>query len=494
MSVAQEIEAEAASQRIACEGSVRAVMDGARKAQAGWGGLGVERRLRVLREFRRLLVNDPSPLLDAVRRVREVSAAEIVVSELVPLADACRFLEDEAEKILAPRPAQGRRPLWLAGCTLKVCREPLGVVLIVGPSNYPLLIAGVQVLQALAAGNTVIVKPGRGAGEVMRELRSLLVSAGVEGDAVTVLDDNDEQRVRHLVAGGVDKLLLTGSSRTGVAMMEAAAHSLTPSTMELSGCDAAFVLSGADAALAAKALVFGLMLNHSRTCMRPHRVLVHDSLRDELAMRLAGELGELEPWAKRCRLSVAAKRMLAEAMDAGAKVVMGSLDDPLGFPMVIEGVDGRLELAHTDGFVPVLILQVFSHIDQALRIYDECAYALGASVFGPERDAEKLAGKINAGFVVINDVIAPTADPRLPFSGRKHSGFGSTRGAQGLLELKAVATRKSNYRHLDPVRDEDKEFFLAYLQMVHGTGLGQRMGGAVNLVRAGMRRSQARSR
>jgi hypothetical protein len=118
-------------------------------------------------------------------------------------------------------------------------------------------------------------------------------------------------------------------------------------------------------------------------------------------------------------------------------------------------------------------------------------------VFGPERDAEKLAGKINAGFVVINDVIAPTADPRLPFSGRKHSGFGSTRGAQGLLELtrvKAVATRKSNYRHLDPVRDEDKEFFLAYLQMVHGTGLGQRMGGAVNLVRAGMRRSQARSR
>jgi acyl-CoA reductase-like NAD-dependent aldehyde dehydrogenase len=466
----------------------------ARQAQARWREIPVAERVKLIRDFRHLLADESSSVLRAVQQARGVSAAEILVSEIVPLADAGKFLEDEAEEILATDEPGGRRPLWLTGTELKIRREPLGVVLIVGPGNYPLFIAGVQVLQSLVAGNAVVVKPGRGTNAVMQAMCGLLFKAGLDRELVTVLDDEDEAGVRSAMAEGVDKILLTGSSLTGVTVLEEAARSLTPAVMELSGCDAAFVLAGADAALAAKALAFGLLLNRSRTCMRPHRVLVHKSLRDELVKQLECELGRANFSGEMGRLDLKTQRMLAGALDAGARVVMGSVEDPFGFPMVLEGVDPRAESGQTDGFLPILILYSFGDSEEALRIYDECPYALGASVFGPEERAEELAERIDAGFVTINDVIAPTADPRLPFSGRKRSGFGTTRGAEGLLELtrvKAVATRRSNYKHLEERRPEDAEFFAAYLQMAHGAGLRRRFEGAVKLVRLGMKRGKA---
>jgi acyl-CoA reductase-like NAD-dependent aldehyde dehydrogenase len=230
--------------------------------------------------------------------------------------------------------------------------------------------------------------------------------------------------------------------------------------------------------------------------MRPHRVLVHESVRDRLVEHLGREFGKLDADAKPWQLDLKSSRMLADALDTGARIVMGSSDDPFRFPMVLENVDPTSELSQTDSFLPVLILHTFAEIKHALRIYDLCAYALGASVFGPEANAEKLSKKVNAGFVIINDIIAPTADPRLPFSGRKLSGFGITRGAEGLLELtrvKAVCKRNSNYRHLDPLQPADKNFFLAYLQLAHGPWR-KRFSAAINLIRAAAQRSRTSSR
>ena len=482
------------------DGGTRALVERARRAQQRWGGISVAQRIGLLRQFRGLLVEETATLLNPLQQTRAVSMAEVLVSEIVPLADACRFLEEEAEQILAPFVPQGRRPLWLAGTKLNLRREPLGVVLIIAPSNYPLFIPGVQLLQAIAAGNAVLVKPGRGTGEVMRTLRDVLVRSGMDRDLATVLDDNDELGVRRVIAEGADKVVLTGSARTGGAIAEAAAQSFTPCTMELSGCDAAFVLAGADAALAAKALVFGMRLNRSRTCMRPHRLFVQENLRDTLLRHLADEINHSNPDIEPYQPTLAWNRMLADALSGGAKVILGDPENPLGAPMVLEGVDPGSELGQTDAFLPLLILYSFAEVEQGLRTYDQCTYALGVSIFGEHAEAEKLARRINAGVVVINDVIIPTADPRLPFSGRKRSGFGVTRGAEGLLEMtrvKGVSTRQSNYRHLDPLHPEDiekdTEFFLAYLQMAHGAGLKRRLRGVVSLIRAGMNRARSRN-
>ena len=143
--------------------SIPAAMSAARVAQARWASTPLATRLALVRELRHLLAENAGQLAEASASARHRPALESLTAEVLPLAEACRLLEREAESILATR-RLGRRalPLWLAGVRREIRREPLGVVLIIGPGNYPLLLPGVQLIQALAAGNAVLLKPGVG--------------------------------------------------------------------------------------------------------------------------------------------------------------------------------------------------------------------------------------------------------------------------------------------------------------------------------------------
>ena len=194
----------------------------ASKRNTDWAATPLRDRLEVIRWFRQQLAQIPAD-------------AETLVAQILPLCDACRFLERVAEKILAPRvlPADGR-PFWLRDVEIKTYREPHGVVLIIAPSNYPYFLPGVQMLQALAAGNTVILKPGNGGLPAARTLVSLLPEGLVEiSEEVPAY-------------GGVDKVILTGKAETGEAVLADLAPHLIPATMELSGDDPVFVLKDAD--------------------------------------------------------------------------------------------------------------------------------------------------------------------------------------------------------------------------------------------------------
>ncbi|HKI68776.1 MAG TPA: aldehyde dehydrogenase family protein, partial [Verrucomicrobiae bacterium] len=140
---------------------IEVAMTSARSAQGRWSQVSLKRRLSLIRELRRLIAENASQLAEASARVRQRPIGESLTTEIVPLAEACRFLEREAGKILTPRRLGSRhRPVWLSGVTTEILREPIGVVLIIGPGNYPLLLPGVQLIQALAAGNAVLLKPG----------------------------------------------------------------------------------------------------------------------------------------------------------------------------------------------------------------------------------------------------------------------------------------------------------------------------------------------
>jgi hypothetical protein len=146
-----------------------------------------------------------------------------------------------------------------------------------------------------------------------------------------------------------------------------------------------------------------------------------------------------------------------------------------------------MALLKDDVFAPVLALVAVAGPDQALAFDAECPYALGASVFGPFAAARDFALRVGAGVVTINDLIVPTADPRLPFGGFGRSGFGRTRGAEGLLEMtaaKAVTAKRGGFRpHLDPGADAGG-MARAYLKAAHGAGVKERLGGAVAMLKA----------
>ena len=461
--------------------SIPAAMSAARVAQARWVGTPLATRLALIRELRHLIAEHAGQLAKDSASARRRPALESLTAEVLPLAEACRFLEREAESILATR-RLGRRalPLWLSGVRREIHREALGVVLIIGPGNYPLLLPGVQLIQALAAGNAVLLKPGVGGTAAALALIELIVRAGFDSQLVSLLPESTNAALAAIEARP-DKVLFTGSAATGEKILQQLAPQLIPATMELSGSDAVVVRADADLDLATRALVFGLSLNAGATCMGPKRLFVHRSIATELEGRLARafpiELSlRLAP-----AVSASVRPMLEQALAAGVHFIAGGLheDGSVLAPAVLGGATPGSRLLREDIFAPVLVVVTVANDDEAVTRANDCSFALGASVFTRDQTAARqLAARLNAGVVSINDLIVPTADAQVPFGGRRRSGFGVTRGAEGLLELtapKVVTVSRSKFRPaFDPPHPKDEAMFQAYLQLTHGRSLCQR--------------------
>ncbi len=430
----------------------------ARRAQPDWAAVGIAVRLRVIGTARRLIARDARALAATVDR----NPADTLAAEVLPLAEAALFLVRHARAILAPAAPRGGPPLWLWGVRAMIVRDPCGVVLILAPGNYPLFLAGAQALQALAAGNAVCVKPAPGCSAPMRSLAGLLTKAGLPPDLFTVLDEDAGPAA---VAAGYDHIVLTGSAETGCRVVAAAG--LTPCTMELSGADAAFVLPGADLDLVARCLAYGLRLNGGATCIAPRRVFVtaadHAALRDRLLPLLPAIPDARVP----ARVAAQLGALVTQAVGEGASATVAP-----GRPVVVDGARPGMALLQEDVFAPWLALVVVADMVAALLADRACPYALGASVFGPHAAAAVFARRVQAGSVCVNDIVAPTADPRLPFVGRGRSGYGETRGAEGLLRLtvvKAISQRRGRFRpHLDPLRPDGAALFTGLIGLLHG--------------------------
>jgi acyl-CoA reductase-like NAD-dependent aldehyde dehydrogenase len=421
------------------------------------------------------------------------TAADTLVAELLPLLAAGRFLEQRAEKILRRR-SLGRKglPFWLSGLDSEVWRVPHGTVLVIGPANYPLFLPGVQAVQGLAAGNAVVWKPGRGGGAVAQLFARALYEAGLPRELLRVTDDSIEAADRE-IARGVDKVFLTGSVATGRAVLQRLAETAMPCVAELSGSDAAVMLPSADLDRVVQALTFGMRLNGSATCMAPRRVLLVSASEDrrrKFVELLTHALNEVDavtlPEAVARRLA----RLLDEAQAAGATVI-GDGNMGQRKPVLLIGVTPAMSVAQADIFAPVLMAIDVEGEAGVLAAQAACPFGLACSIFGNERDARRLAAKLTVGTVTINDAIACTADPRTPFGGRRRSGYGVTRGAEGLLEMTAVKTivarRGKSARHYKATDARHEGLFGGLILAAHAGTLRERLRGLRELFAAGRR-------
>ncbi|MES2572981.1 MAG: aldehyde dehydrogenase family protein, partial [Verrucomicrobiota bacterium] len=319
----------------------------ARAAQADWLKTAIRTRLRCIARLRELIAREGMALAQAAGKPRNRPVAETLTAEVIPLAAACAFLEKNAARILRPRRlGSNGRPVWLSGVCSEIRREPFGVVLIVGPANYPLFLPGVQALQSLVAGNAVLLKPGHDGAPAAAALARLAKEAGLPEGLLQVLPEPSEE-VYSALESGVDFIVFTGSSEAGHQVLAAAANRLVPAIVELSGEDPFLVRADANGALAARALRFGRSLNGGDSCIAPRRVY---------------------------------------AVGNQASALRADCDGCAVLPV--------------------------ENDEAALHAAGSSAYGLGASIIsGDEQAARALAGRVNAGVVVINDCIMPTADP-----------------------------------------------------------------------------------
>jgi len=430
-----------------------------RSAQQRWSGQPLRTRLRLLRRLRGQIAAAAKQLAAASSGARGRPLAEALTAEVIPLAEAIRFLEREAERILRPqRFGVWRRPLWLGGVRSEVRQEPLGVILIIGPGNYPLFLPGVQMVQALAAGNSVLLKPGQGGGAAAAALVDCAVMAGFDRDLIQLLPETVEAATAAMDAWP-DKVIFTGSAAVASSILLRLAERLIPAVIEASGCDALVIRADADLELAANAAAFALTFNGGATCMAPKRIFVHRDVTHKLFRRLAEIKGDCGTFSETEQMAI------HSAVSAGAQKVSVA-------PLLLAGVASDSPLWQSAIFGPFSLIATFeSDAEVAARVND-CPFALGASIF--TRDpaaASRLEAALNVGLVTINDVIVSSADARLPFGGRRRSGFGVTRGAAGLLEMtapKAVTRSSGRFRPAyQPVSARQLPWILRYIRFTH---------------------------
>ncbi len=473
-------------------------------ANAAWDGISMGARLKILGRARVLLAERAEGFADVISSDLQRSRADTLVSEVLPLLAAIQFLERNAARVLATRyvGASGR-PLWLGRVTSEVDRVPLGRVLVIAVSNYPLLLPGVQVVQALASGNTVIWKPGRGGAAVARKFAEILTEAGLP-EKVLVVTDESVAAACAAIDAGIDKIFFTGSAAAGREVLQRAGARLIPCVVELSGADAAIVLPSAPIERATQAIGFGLRLNGSATCMAPRRVLLVDRMGERRLQFLAAlwsELQSISPvWVPEAQARLASE-LLEDARRQGGTVLGGQMDEAGRFvPALV--VDGRssMRVAKTDLFAPVLTVVDVRGTDGVLKAQAECPLALTASIFcggsGPdEAEARSLAKQLKVGHVTLNDLIVPTADPRVPFTGRKQSGFGSTRGAEGLLEMtvpRVIAVRRgASARRYEVTGAAHVGLFAGMAALLYGGHVLSRLRAVPRIVRSARAVAQA---
>jgi len=447
-------------------------------------------RCRIIASVRYEVARHADTLVEAARSDQRVDDVETIAAEIIPLADALAWIGRRGPATLKTRRVGLRgRPMWMWGVRSLVQRVPWGQVLILGTWNYSILLTGVQLAQALAAGNSVSLKPAPGCESVSRELVQRFHAAGVPESMIQILGSDSQSAIDAMsgATGKVDLVVLTGSAATGRKVLHQAADQVTASIMELSGIDAVVAMPGAEWKRVVDAIAFGLLFNSGATCIGPRRLMYlssDPSANEALTRDLIAKLQKSDP----VTIHPAARASIADAIEsainAGGVDRVGQFDaqrlrsEGRMFPVVMTNLSSDHPILRTDLFAPVITLLPLDSIESAVAHVNDCPYRLAASVFGPRAAATELAGRLKVGCVTVNDLVAPTADPRLPFGGRGESGFGVTRGPEGLLAMttpRVIATRSSRFvPHLSPRNDSTAEILTGALQMLHSRGLRRR--------------------
>lgn len=429
--------------------SVLEALSRAKRAQEGWAARPIAERCATLHKFRDLVFERRREIADIITRETGKPRVEALFAEILFALDTADFLAKRASRWLrAERVPHHNWALkskrgWLAS-------EPLGVVALITPWNYPFAIPVGQIVPALAAGNAILLKPSELAPWTGALIGELFDHAGLPKGVLQVLQGGAEVG-KAIIETSPDKVFFTGSAETGRKIAEACGRKLIPSVLELGGKDPMIVLADGDLEAASSAAVWGGFTNCGQACLSVERVYVERGVAEhfiELCVEKTKKVrigsaesadSDIGPMIREKQVE-RVETQLRDAVARGAKIVAGGHRKTAGAcffePTVATDVNHSMKLMREETFGPVIAIQVVADADEAVGMANDSSFALAASVW--TRDTKRgrdIAARLHAGSVMINDVASYYGITEAPHGGRGASGWGRVHSRLGFAEM-----------------------------------------------------------
>lgn len=435
---------------ICSEGQVRAAVDRARAAQPAWAARPLRDRIKVMQQIQEALVDHVDEVVSLVSQEMGKGESEVLVGDaLLVLINLTGYLK------LAPRVLRTRRQrqgLLHSTKRTYIAPTPLGVVAVISPYNYPVLLTLQSAFAALLAGNAVVNKPSEYTSLTALKIRDILYQTDLPRDVFQVVIGRGETGWA-LAHAGVDHISFVGSCQTGRKIAGAAGEQLISATLELGGNNAMIVLDDAPLERAVDGALTYAYTANGQTCGSVARLYVQDPIADDFIRRLQARMANLrtstdvQPGAGEITALVndatlaKVERHVQNALAGGARVLCGGrrlegATAPVYKPTILLDTTPDMEVVREETFGPVLSVIRVKDDDEAIRLANATPYGLTASVWSRNNErAGQIARRLDVGTVAVNDHLWPFFAPEAPWGGIKASGLGRIGGEWGLQAM-----------------------------------------------------------
>jgi acyl-CoA reductase-like NAD-dependent aldehyde dehydrogenase len=409
----------------------------ARKAQPSWAATSLADRIDVVRRFRQALVDD----VDELAAILTSETGKPITqsrNELGGVLARIDFFVDQVERVVADEVVLGDTDLQEV-----IVHEPLGVVANISAWNYPYFVGLNVLVPALLTGNAVLYKPSEHASLTGAAIAGRLGRSGVPTDVLALVLGAGEVGTA-LLAQPIDGVFFTGSYGTGRRIADAMAGRMVQLQLELGGKDPVYVAPDVDVAAAAESLAEGAFYNAGQSCCSVERIYVHESIHDDFVsafVRAAESMKigdptdaatDLGPLTRSVQLDVL-DGQVADALAKGAELRTGGarVDSRWFGPTVLTGVNHDMAVMTDESFGPIIGIQRVADDDEAVELMNDTDYGLTAGVYSADESrATAVLSRVRAGSAYWN--CCDRVSPRLPWSGRAHSGIGTTLSTYGI--------------------------------------------------------------
>ncbi len=412
---------------------IPALVERLRKSFDAGSTRGLEWRTTQLRQLIRMIEDNEQKILDAL-------SSDLGKSNYEGWLGETNFVKTEIKTTLKHlrrwiKPRRVSTPMVLKPASAKIVTEPLGVVLIIAPWNYPFQLAIGPLIGAIAAGNAVIVKPSEVAGATSRVIAEL-IPRYLDRECIVVVEGGVSETTE-LLAQRFDHIFYTGNGTVGRIVMEAAAKHLTPITLELGGKSPCIVDRDVDLTTAVRRIAWGKFFNAGQTCVAPDYVLVHESVEKKFLEKMAQTLREFygdDPQKSKDFARVVNERhhkRLSKLLEGQKTFVGGKTEVKERYiaPTVLTDVSEDSAVMADEIFGPILPVLSVSTLDQAIEFVNRRPKPLALYVFSSNAErAERVLERTSSGGACVNEVVNHLVPHELPFGGVGASGMGAYHG------------------------------------------------------------------